>query len=77
MRNIGSAAAVALVAGVLGGVVEFFITRFLVERVGIVEGPPAGVLLITLTSGLGVVSASVAFFVSLWRLWKRIAGPSR
>jgi hypothetical protein len=48
MRTVGTAAAVGLATGIVGGVVGYFLVRLLVERLGIVEGPPAGVLLFTL-----------------------------
>jgi hypothetical protein len=49
MRTVGTAAAVGLATGIVGGVVGYFLVRLLVERLGIVEGPPAGVLLFTLS----------------------------
>ena len=63
MRTVGTAAAVGLATGIVGGVVGYFLVRLLVERLGIGEGPPAGVLLFTLPP-----CAFVGFVVALLRL---------
>ena len=68
MRTIGTAAAVGLATGILGGVVGYFLVRLFVERLGFVEGPPAGVLLFTLPPFLSAVAAFVGFILALLRL---------
>lgn len=73
MRNVGTAAAIGLATGICGGVLGFFITRLLVERLGIVEGPPAGVLLVLLVSGLTVVCTFGGFVFAFLRLRKAAA----
>jgi hypothetical protein len=60
MRTIGTAATVGMALGIAGGVVGFFLVRFLVEPLGILDGPPAGVLLFTLPSFLTAVCASAS-----------------
>lgn len=64
MRTVGTAAAVGLATGVVG----YVLVRLLVERLGIVEGPPAGVLFFTLPLLLTAVCAFVGFVVALLRL---------
>jgi hypothetical protein len=71
MRTIGTAAAAGLATGIVGGVVGYFLVRLLVERLGIVEGPPAGVLLFTLPPVLTAVCAFVGFVVALLRLRRK------
>lgn len=68
MRTVGTAAAVGLATGIVGGVVGYFLVRLLVERLGIVEGPPAGVLLFTLPPFLTAACAFVGFVAALLRL---------
>jgi uncharacterized protein YacL len=61
MRTGGTAAAIGLATGIFGGVIGYLIARLLVERLGIVEGPPAGVLLELLPSSLTVGCAFLGF----------------
>jgi len=68
MPTVGTAAAVGFAAGIVGGVVGYFLVRLLVERLGIVGGPPAGVLLFALPPFLTAVCAFVGFVVALLRL---------
>jgi hypothetical protein len=68
MRTVGTAAAIGSATGLVGGVVGYFLVRLLVERLGVVEGPPAGVLLVTLPLFLTAVFAFVGFVVALLRL---------
>ena len=68
MRTVGTAAAIGVATGILGGVVGYFLVRFLVERLGIVEGPPAGVLIFTLPFFLTAVCAFVGFVLAFLRL---------
>jgi hypothetical protein len=52
VARIGIATAAALLAAFVGGCIGFLIAKVLMERVGLVEGPPAGVLLVlSATSG--------------------------
>jgi len=67
---VARAAAIGLITGISGGLIGYVIARLLVERLAIVEGPPAGVLLVILPTGLTALSAGVGFFLALWRLWK-------
>jgi hypothetical protein len=76
MRSVGTAAAIGLGMGISGGVIGYFIARLLVERLAIVEGPPAGVLLVLLPSSLAVLCVFVGFVLSLWRLSKTAARKS-
>lgn len=76
MRIVGTAAAVGLAAGIFGGVIGFFVARLLVEWLGVVEGPPAGVLLVLLPCSLTVACAFVGFVLAFWRLWKAAARKS-
>jgi hypothetical protein len=68
MRTIGTAATVGMATGIAGGVVGFFLVRFLVEPLGILDGPPAGVLLFTLPPFLTAVCAFVGFVFAYLRL---------
>jgi cation transporter-like permease len=68
MRTVGTAAAVGMATGIVGGVVGYFLVRFLVERLGIVEGPPAGVLIFILPRFLTAVCAFVGFVLAFLRL---------
>jgi hypothetical protein len=68
MRTLGTAATVGVVTGIVGGIVGFFLVRFLVERLGIVDGPPAGVLIFTLPPFLTAVCAFVGFVFAFLRL---------
>jgi len=68
MRTVGTAAAIGLATGLVGGVVGYVLVRLLVERLGVVEGPPAGVLLLTLPPFLTAVCAFVGFVLALLRL---------
>ena len=68
MRTVGTAAAVGMATGIVAGVVGYFLVRFLVERLGIVEGPPAGVLILTLPVFLTAVCAFAGFVVAFLRL---------
>jgi len=68
MRTVGTAAAVGLATGIVGGLVGYFLVRLLVERLGTVEGAPAGVLLFTLPPFLTAVCAMVGFLLTLLRL---------
>jgi cation transporter-like permease len=68
MRTVGTAAAVGMATGIVGGVIGYFLVRFLVERLGIVEGPPAGVLIFILPPFLTAVCAFVGFLLAFLRL---------
>ena len=68
MRDVGTAAAIGLATGIFGGVFGYFLARLLLER-GIVEGPPAGVLVFLLPPSLAAGCAFVGFVLALLRLW--------
>jgi hypothetical protein len=68
MRTVGTAAAIGLATGIFGGVFGYFLARLLLER-GIVEGPPAGVLVFLLPPSLAAGCAFVGFVLALLRLW--------
>jgi uncharacterized BrkB/YihY/UPF0761 family membrane protein len=68
MRDVGTAAAIGLVTGIFGGVIGFLVARVLVEHFALVEGPPAGVLVVLLISGCTVACTFVGFILAFWRL---------
>jgi len=68
MRTVSTAAAIGLATGIFGGVFGYFLARLLLER-GIVEGPPAGVLVFLLPPSLAAGCAFVGFVLALLRLW--------
>jgi H+/Cl- antiporter ClcA len=68
MRTVGTAAAIGFATGVVGGVVGYLLVRLLVERLDIVDGPPAGVLLFTLPAFLTAVCAFVGFVIAYLRV---------
>jgi len=61
LNRIGIALATSLAAGFLGACIGFLIVRLVIERLGVVEGPPAGVLLVLVVVILALVSAVVGF----------------
>jgi hypothetical protein len=58
-----------MATGIVAGIVGYFLVRFLVERLAIVEGPPAGILILTLPPFLTAVCAFVGFVLAF--LWLR------
>lgn len=72
--RIGIATALALAAAFIGAFVAFIICRILVEHFGIVEGPPAGVLLVLMVA-VGILLGGVVGFALSFR-WLRNRSPS-
>jgi hypothetical protein len=69
--RIGVATALGLAAALLGGLIGFGVARIAVEHFEIVEGPPAGVLLVLLV-GIGAVLGGVLGFALSLR-WHGVA----
>jgi glycopeptide antibiotics resistance protein len=63
--------AAALIAAFLGGCVGFLVARILAEGLGLVEGPPAGVLLVLSVASFALVSLLLGFILPLRWLRKR------
>jgi hypothetical protein len=61
LAKIGTATGSAMAAGLLGGCIGFYIVRILVERLGLVEGPPAGVLLVLVVTIFALVGVVLGF----------------
>lgn len=55
-----------IISGAFGGAVGFVFTRLLVEGLDVVDGPPAGVLLV-LTCGFMALGSGALGFVSCFR----------
>jgi uncharacterized integral membrane protein len=69
------AAALAVAAAFIGGFIGSNVPRILVEHFGVVEGPPAGVLLVLLVA-TGILLGGVLGFVLSFRwLRTRSANP--
>jgi glycopeptide antibiotics resistance protein len=71
LARVGTATVAALIATLLGGCIGFLIVRILVERIGLVEGPPAGVLLVLSVASLALVGGVLGFIVSFRWLRKQ------
>jgi glycopeptide antibiotics resistance protein len=65
ISRIGIAATGGLAAAFLGGCIGFFVTRILVERFAVVEGPPAAVLLVLMVAVLAIVGGLLGFTLAL------------
>ena len=62
--RIAVATASALISAVLGGCIGFIVARILVEGFNVVEGPPAGVLLVMSVAGIALIGAAVGFILT-------------
>ena len=74
ISRISIATTAGLAAAFLGGCIGFFTTRILVERFDLVEGPPAGVLLVLMVAVLAVVGGALGFTLAFRSLRKHAAG---
>jgi hypothetical protein len=74
ISRISIATTAGLAAAFLGGMYRFFHHQDLVERFDIVEGPPAGVLLVLMVAGLAVVGGTLGFTLAIRSLRKHAAG---
>jgi glycopeptide antibiotics resistance protein len=61
ISRISIATTVGLAAAFLGACIGFIATRILVERFAVVEGPPAGVLLVLLVAVFAIVGGALGF----------------
>jgi len=73
--RIGISMTAGLAAAVVGGCIGFIVSRILVDGVGIVEGPPAGVLLVLLVGFCAVLGGVFGFVLS--HRWLRGHPPGR
>ncbi len=73
--RIGIATTLGLAAALVGGFIGFIASRTLVEHFAIVEGPPAGVLLVLMVGLAAVLGGVLGFALSLRRLRSRSPDP--
>jgi hypothetical protein len=68
--------AAGLSAAFLGGCMGFVAARIVVERFAVVEGPPAGVLLVLIVAVLACLTGVVGFILAFRSLRKHtVADP--
>lgn len=65
LARIGIATATALTAGLVVACIGFLIVRVLVEHLGLVDGPPAAVLLVLVVTILALVGVVLGLVFSL------------
>ena len=66
--------AATLVAAFLGGCIGFLVARILAEGVGLVEGPPAGVLLVVSVLSFALLGGALGVIFAL--RWIRRPGTN-